>query len=80
MKKILTLLSSAFIAAGAWAQNMENGHEYVDLGLPSGTLWATCNIGADAPESYGDYYQWGEVTTHYSAGGNTDSPTWKEGY
>ncbi|MCQ2227752.1 MAG: hypothetical protein MJZ01_07590 [Bacteroidales bacterium] len=80
MKKILTLLSSAFIAAGAWAQNMENGHEYVDLGLTSGTKWATCNVGADAPESYGDYYAWGEVTTHYSAGGNTDSPTWKDGY
>ncbi len=80
MKKILTLLSSALLATSAWAQNMENGHEYVDLGLTSGTLWATCNIGADAPENYGDYYQWGEVTTHYSAGGNTDSPTWKEGY
>ena len=80
MKKILTLLSSAFIAAGAWAQNMENGHEYVDLGLTSGTMWATCNVGADAPESYGDYYAWGEVTTHYSAGGNTENPTWKEGY
>ena len=36
-------------------------HEYVDLGLPSGTLWATCNIGADAPEEYGDYFAWGET-------------------
>ncbi len=37
--------------------------EYVDLGLPSGTLWATCNIGADSPEHYGDYFAWGETTT-----------------
>ena len=36
-------------------------HEYVDLGLPSGTLWATCNIGATTPEGYGDYFAWGET-------------------
>ena len=34
---------------------------YVDLGLPSGLLWATCNIGADNPEDYGDYFAWGET-------------------
>ena len=38
-----------------------NGHEYVDLGLPSGTLWATCNVGANKPEEYGDYFAWGET-------------------
>lgn len=43
------------------AQNMHNGHEYVDLGLPSGTLWATCNVGATNPEDYGDYFAWGET-------------------
>ena len=37
--------------------------EYVDLGLPSGTLWATTNIGATSPEDYGDYFAWGETTT-----------------
>ena len=36
-------------------------HEYVDLGLPSGTLWATCNVGATKPEDYGDYFAWGET-------------------
>ena len=36
-------------------------HEYVDLGLPSGTLWATCNIGASTPEQYGSYFAWGET-------------------
>lgn len=40
-----------------------NGHEYVDLGLPSGLKWATCNVGASAPEEYGDYYAWGEIET-----------------
>ncbi len=36
-------------------------YEYVDLGLPSGLLWATCNVGADSPEEYGDYFAWGET-------------------
>ena len=36
--------------------------EYVDLGLPSGTKWATCNVGASKPEEYGDYFAWGETT------------------
>ena len=40
--------------------------EVVDLGLTSGTLWATCNLGATSPESYGDYYAWGEVETQAS--------------
>lgn len=40
-----------------------DGHDYVDLGLPSRTLWATCNIGATKPEAYGNYYAWGETTT-----------------
>ncbi len=38
-----------------------DGHEWVDLGLPSGTLWATTNVGAKAPEAYGDYFAWGET-------------------
>lgn len=38
-----------------------NGHEFVDLGLPSGLKWAACNVGADAPEEYGNYYEWGET-------------------
>ncbi|MBR2947412.1 MAG: hypothetical protein IKC17_02345, partial [Bacteroidales bacterium] len=40
-----------------------NGYEYVDLGLPSGLKWATCNVGANSPEDYGDYYAWGEIET-----------------
>ena len=60
-----------------------NGHEYVDLGLPSGTLWATCNVGANKPEGYGNLYAWGETRTksHYDwetykyANGNYDKLT-----
>lgn len=36
-------------------------HEFVDLGLPSGTLWAAMNIGAASPEGYGYYFAWGET-------------------
>jgi hypothetical protein len=41
--------------------NMDDEHEWVDLGLPSSTLWATCNVGASSPEEYGDYFAWGET-------------------
>ncbi len=40
----------------------ENGHEWVDLGLPSGIKWATCNVGATKPEEYGGYFAWGETS------------------
>lgn len=42
-----------------WAE----GHGFVDMGLPSGLLWASCNIGASSPEEYGDYFAWGETST-----------------
>ena len=48
-------------------------HEWVDLGLPSGTLWATCNVGASSPEEYGDYFAWGETGPH-------DGWWWWDGY
>lgn len=50
-----------------------NGHEYVDLGLPSGTLWATCNIGASSPDGYGDYYSWGETKNKSSYDSSTST-------
>lgn len=43
-----------------------NGHEYVDLGLPSGTLWATMNVGATSETDYGNYYQYGKGSAQYS--------------
>ena len=47
-----------YLLSNSWPGD---AHEWVDLGLPSGTLWATCNIGADNPEDYGDYFAWGET-------------------
>ena len=46
--------------------NTHNGHGFVDLGLPSGLLWATCNVGATSPEQAGLYFAFGE-TTGYTA-------------
>lgn len=43
------------------ADGEHNGYGYVDLGLPSGTLWATCNVGATKPEAYGNYFAYGET-------------------
>ena len=40
----------------------ENGYDWVDLGLPSGLKWATCNLGASSPSGYGSYYAWGEIS------------------
>lgn len=50
-----------------------NGHEYVDLGLPSGTLWATCNVGANTLEESGDEYAWGMT---YTTSGTWNSYKW----
>lgn len=40
-----------------------NGHKFIDLGLPSGLLWAETNVGASSPYADGDYYAWGETET-----------------
>lgn len=42
-----------------------NHPHYIDLGLPSGTKWACCNVGASSPEEYGGYYAWGEIQTKW---------------
>ena len=49
--------SISFVAP---SECMENGYEWVDLGLS--VKWATCNVGATKPEDYGNYYAWGETT------------------
>ena len=55
------------------AGNTINGHEYVDLGLPSGLKWATHNVGAGTPDGYGEYFAWGEtsVKTEYTEDNST---------
>lgn len=68
MKKILlSLMAMSFVCVMAsTAQTVSGnvgGHDYVDLGLPSGTLWATCNVGATKPTEYGDLFAWGETST-----------------
>ena len=54
-------LSSFLVSCGDSKNDPYNGHEYVDLGLSSGTKWATCNVGASKPEESGGYYAWGET-------------------
>lgn len=67
--RTITVTASATYTAyftyggGGSGNGNANGHAYVDLGLPTGTLWATCNVGATTPEGYGNYYAWGETTT-----------------
>jgi len=62
------ILCSATDGSGVYAEcpvTVQDNHEYVDLGLPSGTLWATCNVGADSPEEFGEYFAWGETEPKY---------------
>lgn len=74
-KTVITVIALTFLVVGCnkpdepdnGGNNSQNdsvvlsGHDYVDLGLPSGTLWATCNVGANSPEEIGDYFAWGET-------------------
>lgn len=59
------------------ADGMAGGYGYVDLGLPSGTKWAVCNVGASSPTEYGKYYAWGETATK-SAYSESNSMTYKK--
>ena len=60
---LFVALLSFIVSCGGGEKKTDlyNGHEYVDLGLPSGIKWATCNVGATSPEEYGGYYAWGET-------------------
>lgn len=49
-----------YLLSGFWSWDPHK-NDWVDLGLPSGTLWATCNVGANSPEEYGDFFAWGET-------------------
>ena len=71
-----------FIEDGAlkkrWVQLFPNKHEYVDLGLS--VNWATCNVGAEKPEEYGDYYAWGETAPYYVKNAGADNELqWRKG-
>lgn len=69
----LTMLISIVHPKGLFHE----GHEYVDLGLPSGTLWATCNLGAEVPEAVGGFYAWGETVAKETFG--WDNYKWSGG-
>ena len=79
MKKRIFKLLLALVAIATTAnaqENMVDGHEYVDLGLPSGTLWASCNVGATKPEEYGLYFAWGETVGYTSDTSDGHSFNW----
>ena len=65
MKKHYSFFICLFVALSTFllscGGSSDAGHEYVDLGLPSGLKWATCNVGANNPWEYGGYYAWGET-------------------
>ena len=56
-----TLDETETSAQGVSVSGKQEGHTYVDLGLPSRTLWATYNVGGSKPGDYGNYYAWGET-------------------
>ena len=64
MKKLMTLFAFALVAFTANAQLCPDGNHphMIDLGLPSGTRWSCCNVGASTPEGSGGYYAWGETS------------------
>ena len=59
---VIMLMIVAIFTAGCTPEENKD-YADVDLGLPSGTLWATCNVGAENPEEQGDYFAWGETET-----------------
>lgn len=55
-------LTDKYLERRQEANSTTSGIQFIDLGLPSGTLWADRNIGANEPEDYGEYFRWGETT------------------
>ncbi len=63
MKRITLFVLFGVAVCRLFAQQdtVASAHQFVDMGLPSGTKWATCNIGATKPEEYGWYVMWGSI-------------------
>ena len=83
-RKAVINMGTASVAQG-WTPTM-NGHGYVDLGIRMNgkkILFATCNVGADSPEEYGDYFAWGATepycTGYTMSGTSVTAPVWKDG-
>ena len=78
MKRFVIILMALAVGLPISAQQTcpDSKHPHaIDLGLPSGTKWACCNVGASRPTAYGDYYAWGEIATKT----NYDYSTYKWG-
>ena len=58
-------LTDKYLERRQESDDTTSGTQFIDLGLPSGTLWADRNIGANDPEDYGEYFRWGETTPFY---------------
>ncbi|MCQ2224962.1 MAG: fibrobacter succinogenes major paralogous domain-containing protein [Paludibacteraceae bacterium] len=74
--------SSCSVPFSPTVSGESNGHEFVDLELPSGRIWATYNLGAAKPEENGAHYAWGETSPkssfdweNYQLGNGSDSKT-----
>ena len=83
-RKAVINMGTASVAQG-WTPTV-NGHGYVDLGIRMDgkkILFATCNVGADSPEEYGDYFAWGATEPYYTSytmdGTSVTAPVWKDG-
>lgn len=70
----LLLVQCEQISYGNNASGSHNGHEYVDLGLS--VKWATCNVGAESPEDYGDYFAFGELEPKTTYNWSTYNDDW----
>lgn len=61
MKKFSTYINEKLKITKKLLDNQHNGYDYVDLGLPSGTMWSICNLGGEEETDYGIYFQWGDT-------------------
>lgn len=61
MKNFSTYINEKLKITKKLLDNQHNGYDYVDLGLPSGTMWSICNLGGDEETDYGIYFQWGDT-------------------
>ena len=75
MKRRRTLLKSEGIEFDANGRATIGGYEVVDLGLPSGTLWATCDVGSSEEYQWGYFYKWGKGSITYSKSGSSYNGT-----
>ena len=75
----ITAYGSSGVSASCTV-TVKEGAQAVDLGLPSGLKWASCNVGATRPEEFGDYFAWGETEPYYQDGyAYSASALWKPG-